>query len=166
MERRKRVRKRIIGPDVGKEWKRICLGWIRTVVLLILAAYLLVTYVVQRVDVYGDSMSPVLDGKDVLLVEKLTPKIGTLERFDMVVFRYQYRDIISNGVWDFRERQYRLPTGRYGSTVKPWRMILGWSRLRKESGRRSPLCWAKMSILFWETTGTIVQTAEIQISET
>lgn len=92
MERRKRVRKRIIGPDMGKEWKRICLGWIRTVVLLILAAYLLVTYVVQRVDVYGDSMSPVLDGKDVLLVEKLTPKIGTLERFDMVVFRYQYRD--------------------------------------------------------------------------
>ena len=77
---------------MGKEWKRICLGWIRTVVLLILAAYLLVTYVVQRVDVYGDSMSPVLDGKDVLLVEKLTPKIGTLERFDMVVFRYQYRD--------------------------------------------------------------------------
>lgn len=53
---------------------------------------MLVRYVVQRVDVYGDSMSPVLEAGDVLLVEKLTPEIREPERFDLVVFRYQYRD--------------------------------------------------------------------------
>lgn len=75
-----------------KEDKKTCLRWIRTLALLLITAYLLVNYVVQRVDVYGDSMSPVLDAGDVLLVEKLTPLIREPQRFDMVVFRYRYRD--------------------------------------------------------------------------
>lgn len=76
----------------NKEIKKSIFRWIRTVLLTGIAAYLLVRYVVQRVDVYGDSMSPVLEAGDVLLVEKLTPEIREPERFDLVVFRYQYRD--------------------------------------------------------------------------
>ena len=74
------------------EIKKMVLWWIRTLLLVSITAYLLVRYVVQRVDVYGDSMSPVLEAGDVLLVEKLTPRLGELKRFDLVVFRYQYRD--------------------------------------------------------------------------
>lgn len=76
----------------NREIKKSMFRWIRTVLLTGIAAYLLVRYVVQRVDVYGDSMSPVLEAGDVLLVEKLTPGSREPERFDLVVFRYQYRD--------------------------------------------------------------------------
>ena len=59
---------------------------------VILTGYLLVAYVVQRVDVHGDSMEPVLSAGDVLLVDKVTPRFTELERYDLVVFRYRYRD--------------------------------------------------------------------------
>ena len=65
---------------------------LKRLLFICLAGYLLVTYVVQRVDVYGDSMEPVLSAGDVLLVDKLTPRFAELERFDLVVFRYRYRE--------------------------------------------------------------------------
>lgn len=68
------------------------LSQIRNVVLLVITAYLLVTYVVQRVDVYGDSMKPVLEAGDILLVEKLTPALRKPKRFDLIVFSYRYRE--------------------------------------------------------------------------
>lgn len=64
---------------------------IRAAVFLGAAAYFLIAYVVQRVDVYGASMNPVLEAGDVLLVEKLTPAFGGPKRFDIVVFSYRYR---------------------------------------------------------------------------
>jgi len=57
-----------------------------------LLGYLLVTYVIQRVDVHGDSMEPTLCSGDVLLVDKLTPNISGYNRYDVVVFRYRYRE--------------------------------------------------------------------------
>lgn len=77
---------------MSKEIKNSMFRWIRTVLIIGVFAYLTVKYVVQRVDVYGDSMSPVLEAGDVLLVEKLTPGFREPKRFDLVVFRYQYRD--------------------------------------------------------------------------
>lgn len=72
--------------------ERPIVRWARNLILFGIAAYLLVHFVVQRVDVYGDSMAPVLDAGDVLLVEKLTPRMGRLKRFDVVVFSYRYRE--------------------------------------------------------------------------
>lgn len=65
-------------------WKRL--------LLVVILGYVLVTFVVQRADVSGDSMEPALSSGDVLLVDKLTPRFGGYERFDVVVFRYRYRE--------------------------------------------------------------------------
>lgn len=66
--------------------------FVRRIALLAAAAYVLVTFVVQRADVYGNSMEPVLKEGDVVLVDKLTPRLGGINRYDMVVFRYRYRE--------------------------------------------------------------------------
>ena len=65
--------------------------WVKKLALFAAAAYLLIHFVVQRVDVYGSSMAPALESGDVLLVEKLTPRLGRLKRFDVIVFSYRYR---------------------------------------------------------------------------
>ena len=146
------------------EIKKMVLWWIRTLLLVSITAYLLVRYVVQRVDVYGDSMSPVLEAGDVLLVEKLTPRLGELKRFDLVVFRYQYRDNLY-----YIKRIVGLP----GETIQivDGGILIDGSVLEEdfgtepiEKGRRSLLSWERMSILCWATTGTTVQTAGIRIS--
>lgn len=68
------------------------LSMVKWLLILAVSAYLLVTFVVQRADVYGNSMEPVLTEGDVVLVDKLAPRLGRLDRFDMVVFRYRYRE--------------------------------------------------------------------------
>lgn len=68
------------------------LSMVKWLLILAVSAYLLVAFVVQRADVYGDSMEPVLTEGDVVLVDKLAPKLNRLDRFDMVVFRYRYRE--------------------------------------------------------------------------
>lgn len=70
---------------------RPIMAWVKNLALFAAAAYLLIHFVVQRVDVYGSSMAPALESGDVLLVEKLTPRLGRLKRFDVIVFSYRYR---------------------------------------------------------------------------
>lgn len=71
---------------------RSALSAVKWLLVLAVSAYFLVAFVVQRADVYGNSMEPVLKEGDVVLVDKLTPRLGGLKRFDMVVFRYRYRE--------------------------------------------------------------------------
>ncbi len=54
--------------------------------------YLLITYVGQRTIVDGDSMVPTLHNKDNLIVDKLTYHFKEPERFDIIVFPYEYAE--------------------------------------------------------------------------
>lgn len=58
--------------------------------LVLVAVFMVVTYVGQRVAVIGSSMEPTLSDKDNLLVDKLSYRLHDPERFDIVVFPYQY----------------------------------------------------------------------------
>lgn len=70
------------------KWKRELAAMGKGLGLAAVLVYLLVTFVVQRADVFGRSMEPVLQDGDVLLVEKLTYRFLDPERFDIVVFSY------------------------------------------------------------------------------
>ena len=59
---------------------------------LLLLGYMMVHHVIQRVDVYGVSMEPEFVEGDVLFVNKLCRNFTEIERFDAVVFQYEYRD--------------------------------------------------------------------------
>ena len=52
--------------------------------IIIFSAHLTKTYVVERVDVHGDSMEPSLSDGEIYLMEKLSYRLHKPERFDMV----------------------------------------------------------------------------------
>ena len=64
-------------------------------ILWILAAFLisffLIFFVVQRTDVYGNSMYPTLENGDKLLTDKISYRFTDPKRFDIVIFSYNYQ---------------------------------------------------------------------------
>lgn len=58
--------------------------------LVLCAAYLIVTYVGQRTQVSGGSMESTLSNADHLLVDKISYRFTQPERFDIIVFPFQY----------------------------------------------------------------------------
>lgn len=61
-------------------------------VILLAVAYLFLHYVGQRTIVSGNSMYPALEDGDSLVVDKLSYRFRTPERFEIVVFPFQYKD--------------------------------------------------------------------------
>lgn len=63
--------------------------------LWILAAFLisffLIFFVVQRTDVYGNSMYPTLENGDKLLTDKISYRFTDPKRFDIIIFSYNYQ---------------------------------------------------------------------------
>lgn len=62
--------------------------------LLIVVAltFLFVRFVAQRTHVNGDSMNATLEDGDNLLVDKISYRFSDPERFDIIVFPYQYQE--------------------------------------------------------------------------
>lgn len=58
--------------------------------LVLCAAYLIVTYVGQRTQVSGSSMETTLSNADHLIVDKISYRFGDPKRFDIIVFPFQY----------------------------------------------------------------------------
>lgn len=58
--------------------------------IVIGVAYLIVTYVGQRTQVSGGSMESTLSSEDHLLVDKISYRFKAPERFDIIVFPFQY----------------------------------------------------------------------------
>lgn len=54
--------------------------------------YLVITYVGQRTEVEGASMETTLYDGDNLIVDKLTYRFNDPERFDIIVFPFQYQE--------------------------------------------------------------------------
>lgn len=71
-----------------REWKKL----LCFLLCLCIFGFALVRFVVQRVDVYGDSMEPTYSDGDILLVDKLSIRFFDLKRFEPVVFHYEYRE--------------------------------------------------------------------------
>ena len=58
--------------------------------VVLCAAYLIITYVGQRTQVSGSSMETTLSDGDNLLVDKITYRFSEPTRFDIIVFPFQY----------------------------------------------------------------------------
>ena len=77
--------------DKEKELREI-LGWAIYIAIVILATYLIVTYVGQRTKVSGDSMEATLQDGDNLIVDKISYRFREPKRYEVVVFPYRYAD--------------------------------------------------------------------------
>ena len=60
--------------------------------IVLCATYLVITFVGQRTVVEGESMETTLSDGDNLIVEKLTYRFNDPDRFDIIVFPYQYQE--------------------------------------------------------------------------
>ena len=61
-------------------------------VLAFLLSFLLIHFVAQRTDVNGTSMVPTLEDGDQLIADKVTYRFRDPERFDIIIFPYQYAE--------------------------------------------------------------------------
>ncbi|MCD8076111.1 MAG: signal peptidase I [Lachnospiraceae bacterium] len=83
------------GKKNGKKKKSIvreALSWIFYFILICGAAYLVVNYVVERTEVWGESMYPALSDGDQLIVDMISYRFTDPKRFDIVVFPFQYQE--------------------------------------------------------------------------
>lgn len=72
-------------------WKEI-LGWVLYIAIIIGATYFIVTFVGQRTRVSGDSMESSLHNGDNLIVDKISYRFRDPERYEIIVFPYQYQE--------------------------------------------------------------------------
>ncbi len=78
----KRTRRTVRRSSVGN-----VLFWIVRIVLVCLLAFLAVSFFGRQVSVAGDSMKPVLNNGDVVLVNRFSYSLGSPKRGDLVVFK-------------------------------------------------------------------------------
>ncbi len=67
-------------------WFRRAVRWAVNVAVVLACAWFVVYGFCGQVRILGNSMQPVLDGEDVVLVNRLVYDVGRPERFDIVVF--------------------------------------------------------------------------------
>lgn len=59
---------------------------------VLIVTYLVITYVGQRTEVKGSSMETTLSDGDNLIVDKISYRFKDPQRFDIIVFPFQYED--------------------------------------------------------------------------
>lgn len=62
------------------------------VAIVLVLTFLVVRYVGQRTEVSGHSMEPTLSDGDNLIVDKISYRFNDPQRFDIIVFPFQYKD--------------------------------------------------------------------------
>ena len=67
-------------------------GWIVFIVVVVVASYLIVTFVGQRTEVSGSSMETTLSSGDQLIVDKISYRFRDPQRYDIIVFPYKYEE--------------------------------------------------------------------------
>lgn len=68
------------------------ISFIAYIAVVFLLTYLVITYVGQRTEVSGSSMESTLSNGDNLIVDKISYRFKEPERFDIIVFPYQYEE--------------------------------------------------------------------------
>lgn len=72
-------------------WKET-VSFILYIVVVFAITYLVITYVGQRTEVIGTSMEYTLSDGDNLIVDKISYRFRNPQRFDIIVFPYQYKE--------------------------------------------------------------------------
>lgn len=77
---------------IWSSWKEEILHVLVYAAIILVMTFLVINYVGQRTQVNGESMYPTLYHKDNLIVDKFSYHFQEPERYDIVVFPYQYKE--------------------------------------------------------------------------
>ena len=128
------------------------------------AVWLVITFVGQRTEVEGASMENTLHNGDNLIVDKLSYRFRDPERFDIIVFPFQYQTntyYIKRIIGLPGETVQIMEDGSIyinGEKLEESYGREGFSR-RRSGGPRNRSYLERTSILSWEITGIIPVTA-------
>ncbi len=91
---RKKIKKqkRAEGKEKKKSIGRELLEWLIYIAIIVGVTYLIITYVGVKTKVSGSSMETTLHDSDSLIVDKLSYNFMEPERYDIVVFPYEYEE--------------------------------------------------------------------------
>ena len=78
--------------EIKKEMKKEVISTVLYLLGVICVTWLIVTFVGQRTQVSGTSMSTTLQDGDNLIVDKLSYRFQDPERFDIIVFPWRYEE--------------------------------------------------------------------------
>lgn len=67
-------------------------GWLIYIVIIVLLSLCIITFVGQRTKVSGHSMETTLSDGDNLIVDKITYRFRDPQRFEIIVFPFQYEE--------------------------------------------------------------------------
>lgn len=76
--------------EMGKSVMKEVLSTSIYLLVVLVVTYLIIYYVGQRTEVEGSSMEPTLQDGDNLIVDKISYRFHDPERFDIIVFPFQY----------------------------------------------------------------------------
>ena len=81
-------------PDQAEQTSRAheILSLLLYIVIVFGICFLIITFVGQRSRVSGSSMEPTLSDGDNLIVDKISYRLHDPERFDIIIFPYQYEE--------------------------------------------------------------------------
>ena len=71
--------------SVGKSVAKEVLSWVKTIALGVIIGVLVVVFIVQRDNVYGDSMLSTLHSGDIVFTEKVSTYFNNYDRGDIVI---------------------------------------------------------------------------------
>ena len=117
------------------------------------AVWLVITFVGQRTEVEGASMENTLHNGDNLIVDKLSYRFRDPERFDIIVFPFQYQ---ANTY--YIKRIIGLP-GETVQIMEDGSIYINGEKMEESGGPRNRSYLERTSILSWEITGIIPVTA-------
>jgi len=80
------------GEKAEKNTAKEILSMVVYIAFVLLLTFLVVRYVGQRTQVDGHSMEATLHDKDQLIVDKISYRFHDPERFDIIVFPFQYKE--------------------------------------------------------------------------
>lgn len=80
------------GDKAEKNTMKEILSMVVYIAFVLLLTFLVVRYVGQRTQVDGSSMEATLSDKDQLIVDKISYRFKDPERFDIIVFPFQYKE--------------------------------------------------------------------------
>jgi len=68
--------------------------WGAYIIFLFVMCYLIITFVGQRTEVFGESMEPNLEDGDNLIVDKISYRFREPRRYEIIVFPYSHQEKI------------------------------------------------------------------------
>jgi len=74
--------------EVKSGFTKSLIEWVVYIVFLVVLCYLIVTFVGQRTEVFGESMEPNLENGDNLIVDKISYRFREPKRYEIIVFPY------------------------------------------------------------------------------